>query len=142
VDPAGLKETVRTTVVRFLIICCGGALGSGARYLVSSWVARMAGSRFPLGTILINASGSFLLGLLAELALRGVVSFDLRLVLGTGVLGGYTTYSSFNHETLRLAGEGSRGGAVLNLAVTVAGCLVAGALGLFVGGLFPGGEGR
>jgi len=66
-----------------------------------------------------------------ELSLRtGTISPDLRLFLTTGIMGGYTTYSSFNYETLRLAEEGSLGLAALNLALTVAGCLVAGVLGL------------
>lgn len=116
---------------RFLLICAGGALGTGARFLLSSWIARLYGPQFPRGTILINVTGSFLIALVLELSLRtGAISPSLRLFLTTGVMGGYTTYSSFNYETLRLAEDGSLGLAALNLGVTVFGCLVAGVLGL------------
>lgn len=116
---------------RFLLICAGGALGTGARFLLSSWIARLYGPQFPRGTILINVTGSFLIALVLELSLRtGAISPNLRLFLTTGVMGGYTTYSSFNYETLRLAEDGSLGLAALNLGITVVGCLVAGVLGL------------
>jgi CrcB protein len=129
-------------VGRFLLICLGGALGTGARYLLSTWMARVFGPLFPLGTLLVNVTGSFLLSLVMELSLRtGAVSPNLRMFLATGVMGGYTTYSSFNHETLRLAEDGSWSLAALNLGVTVAGCLVAGLLGIYSARLLAGGAG-
>ncbi len=116
---------------RFLLICLGGALGTGARFLISTGMARAFGPEFPRGTILINVTGSFLIALILELSLRtGAISPGMRLFLTTGVMGGYTTYSSFNYETLRLAEDGSAGLAALNLVLTVVGCLVAGVLGL------------
>ncbi len=116
---------------RFLLICLGGALGTGARFLISSGMARAFGPQFPRGTILINVTGSFLIALVLELSLRtGAISPGMRLFLTTGVMGGYTTYSSFNYETLRLAEDGSYGLAALNLGLTVVGCLLAGLLGL------------
>ncbi len=121
-------------VNRFLLICFGGALGTGARFLVTTWAVQRAGTGFPAGTVLVNVTGSFLLALVMELALAGRVGPELRLFLGVGVMGGYTTYSSFNFETLRLSGE-SFGLAVLNVAVTLVGCLAAGALGAASGRL-------
>jgi CrcB protein len=119
-------------VLRLLLVCAGGALGSGARYLVSTWATRALGADFPRGTLLVNATGSFALALI--FALPGErVSPDLRLFLGAGVLGGYTTYSSFNTETLALFDQGSAGLAIANLALTTCGCLVAGLAGLAVG---------
>ncbi len=116
---------------RFLYICLGGALGTGARYLVASWVAQAFGSDFPRGTILINITGSFLIAVIMELSLSvGVIPPGVRLFLTTGIMGGYTTYSSFNYETLRLAEDGTWGLAALNVGVTVFGCLVAGIAGL------------
>ncbi len=116
---------------RFLLICLGGALGTGARFLISTGVARAFGPQFPRGTILINVTGSFLIALVLELSLRtGALSPGMRLFLTTGVMGGYTTYSSFNYETLRLAEDGTPGLAALNLLLTVVGCLLAGVLGL------------
>ncbi len=118
---------------RFLLVCLGGALGSGARYLVSTWVANALGSGFPKGTLAVNVTGSFLLSLVMVAALSGVASPNARLFLGTGVLGGYTTYSSFNYETLALVEQGSIGLAAANVALTIVGCLAAGLAGLALG---------
>ncbi len=116
---------------RFLFICLGGALGTGTRYLIATWVAQRFGPDFPRGTILINITGSFLIAVVMELSLAsGVISPGLRMFLTTGIMGGYTTYSSFNYETVRLAEQGTWALAVLNLGLTVGGCLVAGVLGL------------
>ena len=128
---------------RFLLICLGGALGTGARFLVSSGMARAFGPQFPRGTVLINVTGSFLIALVLELSLRtGAISPGMRLFLTTGVMGGYTTYSSFNYETLRLAEDGSYGLAALNLGLTVVGCLLAGVLGLVAARALSGAAGR
>jgi len=119
-------------VLRLLLVCAGGALGAGTRYLVSTWAARSFGAEFPRGTLLVNATGSFVLALL--FALRGeALSPELRLFLGAGVLGGYTTYSSFNYETLALLEQGSPWLAAANVTLTVAGCLAAGLAGLAAG---------
>jgi CrcB protein len=119
-------------VLRLLLVCLGGALGSGARYLVASWAARAFGAQVPLGTILVNLTGSFLLAFL--FALPGSrLGPDLRLFLGAGVCGGYTTYSSFNAETIALLEQGSAGLALGNVALTVVGCFVSGLAGLALG---------
>ncbi len=121
-------------MLRVLLVCAGGALGSGLRYLVSTWAARALGADFPRGTILVNATGSFVLA--AIFAIPGSrISPELRLFLGAGVLGGYTTYSSFNTETLALLDQGSPGLALANVGLTVAGCLVAGLAGFTAGRL-------
>lgn len=118
-------------VARFLLICLGGAIGTGARYMLAVWMARTAGTAFPYGTLLINAGGSFLLGLLMQLSLSTqMISADMRLIIGTGVLGGFTTYSTFNYETLALLREDAWGVAFVNAAATLIGCLAAGALGI------------
>ncbi len=117
---------------RLLLVCAGGALGSGARYLVSTWAARALGVDFPRGTLIVNAMGSFVLAFL--FALPGeALSPDARLFLGAGVLGGYTTYSSFNTETIALLDGGAPALALANVALTVLGCLVAGLAGLALG---------
>jgi CrcB protein len=114
-----------------VLVCVGGALGSGARYLVATSSAQAFGPDFPRGTILVNLAGSYLIALVMGLSLRtAAVSPDLRLFLTTGVMGGFTTYSSFNYETIRLLDEGATSYALLNLAVTVLGCLATGTLGL------------
>ena len=121
-------------MARLFLICGGGALGTGARYLLSSYVAERFGAGFPRGTLLINATGSFAIAFVMVLSLEaGLIPADLRLFLTTGVMGGYTTYSSFNYETLKLADQGAWELAALYLAATVAGCLVTGFLGLTAG---------
>jgi fluoride exporter len=119
---------------RFLLICLGGAVGTGARYLLSGWVPRALGAGFPLGTLFVNAIGSFLLAVIMHVGLTsGLLPPDARLVLGTGVMGGFTTYSTFNYETMQYLQEGALGLATLNVAVTLLGCLAAGGLGLALG---------
>ncbi|WP_041448497.1 fluoride efflux transporter CrcB [Anaeromyxobacter sp. Fw109-5] len=117
-------------MIRLLLVCAGGALGSGARYLVSTWAARALGADFPRGTLIVNVLGSFLLALLLGLAgTREAITPEARLFLGAGVLGGFTTYSSFNYETLALLERGVWPAAV-NVALTVLGCLAAGFAGI------------
>lgn len=115
---------------RLLLVCLGGAIGSGARYLVSTLAAR-AVAGYPLGTLVVNVTGSFLLAAIMGVSLgSGAIGPDLRAFLGAGVMGGFTTYSSFNYETLHFLDEGAIALALANLAITVAACLVSGALGL------------
>jgi CrcB protein len=117
--------------MRFLLVCLGGAAGTGARYLFGGWAQRTLGAGFPYGTLIINAVGSFLLVVIMHLSLEtGAISPDARAILGTGVMGGFTTYSTFNYETFRMIQQGSFGMGALYLAATVVGCLGAGALGL------------
>jgi CrcB protein len=121
-------------VLRLVLVCAGGALGSGARYLVSTWSARALGADFPRGTLIVNATGSFILAFLFTLP-GSRLGPDLRLFLGAGIMGGYTTYSSFNTETIALLEQGSTSLALANLALTVFGCLAAGLAGLALGRL-------
>jgi fluoride exporter len=118
-------------VLRFLLVCSGGALGSGARFLVSAGMVRAFGDDFPHGTLAVNLIGSFLLGVIMTASLEAdAISPDLRLFLGAGIMGGFTTYSSFNYELLALAGRGQVGLALLYGALTLVGCLLAGAAGM------------
>lgn len=120
-------------MARFLMICLGGAVGTGARYLLGGWAQRVWGAAFPYGTIIINALGSFLIVILMYLGIqRGAISPGLRLVLTTGIMGGFTTYSTFNYETIRLMQDGALGLAAMNVAATVVVCLLAGGLGVLV----------
>jgi fluoride exporter len=117
-------------MMRVLWISLGGAVGTAARYLLSGWLLRVLGPAFPYGTLAVNVIGSFLLGAIMHVGLNTtLLSPAARLVLGTGVMGGFTTYSTFNYETLQYAQEGAWGLAGLNLGVTVVTCLIAGLLG-------------
>lgn len=126
-------------MARFLWICLGGAAGTGARYLLSLWLLRVAGPGFPWWTLTVNVLGSFLMGILMEVARWTDMPPTLRLALVTGVMGGFTTYSAFNHETLQLFARSDwlLGGA--NVAGTFLACLAAGMLGMWVGRLLAGG---
>jgi CrcB protein len=115
---------------RFLLICLGGAIGTGARYALSTWLLHTYGPAFPYGTLAVNVLGSFFLGAIMVLGLStGHLSPTMRLTLGTGVMGGFTTYSTFNHETLHFIEQRAYRTAGLYVAVTLAACLLAGALG-------------
>lgn len=112
-------------------ICLGGAIGSGSRYLVGLWAAKTLGTGFPYGTLTVNIVGSFLISIVMALGTDyGAIPPPVRLFLATGVLGGFTTYSSFNYETLRLAQSGAWGVAALNLLGTWMACAAAGLAGL------------
>jgi len=120
-------------MARFLLVCAGGAFGTGARYLLVGWAQRVLGTAFPYGTLIINALGSFLIVILMHLSIqRGVISPDLRVILTTGVMGGFTTYSTFNYETVRLLQDGALGLGALNILATVVVCLLAGGLGVLI----------
>jgi CrcB protein len=126
-------------VARFILICLGGALGTGARYLVTGWAPRLLGPAFPYGTLVCNLLGSFLMGLLMTLGLGAeLLSPTTRLFLTTGALGGFTTYSSFNYETLELLQERDWLLLALQLGATVLGCLLFGFLGMALGGRLSG----
>lgn len=121
-------------MTRFLSICLGGALGTGARYLVSIWMVRWAGTDFPWGILAINLVGSFLLSLILVVALAtDALSPTLRMTLTIGVMGGFTTYFTFNQDTLTYFQQGDWRLGFANLGATVLGCLAAGWLGFAVG---------
>jgi fluoride exporter len=114
-----------------LVFLCGG-FGSAARYLMAGWVLRTFGAGFAYGTIAINTLGSFLIVLVMQLGMAQLISADTRIALATGVMGGFTTYSTFNYETLSFFQQGAWLLGALNVLVTVFICLAAGGLGLLL----------
>lgn len=115
---------------RFLWICLAGAFGTGARYLIALWAAQRLGSAFPYGTLILNLSGCFAIAALMHAALILGWPPTVRAAATIGFIGGFTTYSSFNYETMRLFEEGAPATAFVNLSVTVIGGFMAGWLGL------------
>lgn len=111
----------------------GAAFGAVARYLVDQAVARRLDRPFPAGTWIINMTGSFVLGLLAGLATHHGLAPDTVAIVGTGVCGGYTTFSTFAYESVRLMEEGSGLVALANLAGSLVAGLASAALGLGLG---------
>lgn len=117
--------------MRLFLICLGGAVGTGARYLTSLWAGAVFGAGFPAGTLIVNVVGSFLLGFIVQTSsATELIRPDLRLMLTTGVMGGFTTYSTFNYETTNYFRSGAWGLGIANAGVTFFGCLAAGLAGL------------
>lgn len=118
---------------KYVLVMLGGALGAGSRFAIGSLVARFYTAVFPLGTFLINISGSFLIGVLMMLFLqRPAISTSWRLFLVTGILGGYTTFSSFEWETLFAIRSGAGLVAIAYVLLSVALGLVAAWLGVML----------
>ncbi len=117
-------------------IFLGGGIGSVARYWISGAVANAFGQTFPWGTLLVNISGSFVIGLFAALTSpdgRWLVSGSVREFFMLGICGGYTTFSSFSLQTLNLAEDGEWFRAGANCVLSLVLCLVAVWLGHVVG---------
>jgi CrcB protein len=123
-------------VTPLVLVALGGALGSALRYLVATAALAWLGPAFPWGTLAVNLAGSFLIGLVQQLATEGLLlGEDARLFLTAGVLGGLTTYSAFSYETVRLLETGAWWPAWLNVLLTTAACLTLCFLGLTTGRL-------
>ena len=99
----------------FLVVFLGGGVGSVTRYLMSQWIGSLWDGNFPLGTFLINITGCFLIGFLGGFSEKVAVDPNLRLLLQTGFLGGFTTFSSFGVETFQLFRRGEAGVATINV---------------------------
>jgi len=113
-----------------LIVMAGGALGAGLRHLFGRAATLAFGSGFPWGTLGVNLFGGLAMGLLAGWLSRGGGGEAMRLLLGVGVLGGFTTFSAFSLDTVTLIERGAIGAAVGYVAVSVAGAIGALAIGL------------
>ena len=114
------------------VFVVAGAAGAVARYLLDRAVAERGRGAFPRGTLVVNVTGSLLLGVITGLALHHGLSKSAKIVLGTGFCGAYTTFSTFTFETVRLVEEGALAEAFRNAAGTLAGCAAAAAVGLAV----------
>jgi len=125
--------------MRLLLICLGGAIGTGARYLTSLWAAGAFGVAFPVGTFIVNIAGSFLIAFIMQTsAATELISPDVRIMLTTGVMGGFTTYSTFNYETTNYFRAGAWGLGAINAGATFFGCMAAGLAGLALARLIVG----
>ena len=118
----------------YLLVGIGGFLGSNARYLLAHWIGMRYGTSFPYGTMVINVTGSFIIGLfLVLISERFPVHPNWRLFFSVGFLGGYTTFSTFSFESLALIQHGfwflgvvnMVGSVVLGLTATLSGMLIA-----------------
>ena len=119
------------TPVAFLV---AAAVGACARYALVDWFGERYGQRFPWGTIAVNLSGCFVLGVIAGLVIHHGLSPDVRTAVGTGGLGAFTTFSAFSTDTVALV-EGDRASLTLalrNVAITIVGGIALAAIGIAV----------
>ena len=117
-------------MLEVVLVALGGAIGSAARYLVGGWFASRFGPAFPYGTFVINISGSFIIGLFLAFAQdRAWLSPYWRLFFAVGFVGGYTTFSTYEYEAVRLlqSGETALG------AIYMVGSMVTGAIAAIAG---------
>jgi CrcB protein len=113
----------------WIAVAALGAIGASGRFVLDTLISARSGSRYPLGTFVINTTGAFALGLLTGLALTG----DALLLAGTALLGSYTTFSTWMFETQRLAEDGGIAPAAVNVAAGLAAGVGAAALGRLIG---------
>jgi len=122
-------------MARVLWISLAGAAGTTVRYLLTMAITQRFGASFPAGTIVVNLTGCFIMAAVMTASAALGWSATVRMVVTVGFLGGFTTYSSFNQETLTMLTGGAASVAVLNVLITLAGGLAAGTLGLTAGRL-------
>ncbi len=126
-------RTLRRMLTPYLAIGVGGALGANARYLLASWATTQWGTHFPVATLLINVSGSFVLGVYLTLVTERFTGHPAtRLLVATGFLGAYTTFSTFSVEALRLIETGDAAAGLKYVASSVLLSIAAAAIGMIV----------
>lgn len=123
-------------VAIIILVGVAGGLGAATRFVVDGLVRSRARTALPVGTIIINVTGSFLLGLLAGAVIVHAAPAELQAIAGTGFLGGYTTFSTASFETVRLIQSRRTGLALLNGIGTAVAAVAAAAAGLALGSLF------
>lgn len=112
-----------------LLVAIGAAIGGAARYLIGGWLASLLGADFPWGTFFVNVTGAFVIGVVLVLVQGGALPAGARPFVAVGILGGYTTFSTYSYETLELITDGNYGVAVINVFVQ----LVLGLIGVYLG---------
>lgn len=106
-----------------LLVALGGSIGAVFRYLISIFMIQVFGSSFPFGTLLVNVLGSFLMGVIYALGQLSHISPELKALIGVGLLGALTTFSTFSNETLLLMQDGDWLKATLNVVLNLSLCL-------------------
>ena len=111
---------------KLILIALGGAAGSVLRYLVAGWMQKLFDTQFPVGTLTVNVTGCLCIGVLAAIfAGPHLLREEYKLALTIGVLGGFTTFSTFGLETFKFINEGQWGRAALNVLLSNGVCLIA-----------------
>jgi fluoride exporter len=119
----------------WFLVAVAGAVGAPLRYVVDVLVSERSAGTFPLGTMVVNISGAFALGLLTGLAMYHGLPKSSKEILGTGLIGAYTTFSTFSLETLQLLEDGEVQAAMTNVIASLLAGGLAAAAGIALGGL-------
>lgn len=119
--------------VQIVALCLAGGVGAALRFFVDGTIRHHSSGSYPVATMIINVSGSLILGLVTGLVLAGLVSHTWQLVIGTGLMGGYTTFSTASVETVRLAEDRRWWAATFNGLGMLALCVAAAAGGYLLG---------
>ena len=117
-------------MMNILVVGLGGFLGSVLRYLVALWTQAKGWTAFPWATLIVNIVGCFLITLILTVAAAVTMRTNLRLFLTTGIMGGLTTYSTFDYETTKFFQDGAPLSAFANIGATFVACFIAGLLGI------------
>lgn len=123
-------------MTKYVMVGVGGFLGAIARYALGAYIGGRYGVRFPLGTFIINVSGSFLLGVILTLLARTAASTYWTYLIAIGFIGAYTTFSTFEYETLRAIQDGQMMTGLLNVALSVIIGFIAVWIGVELGRVF------
>lgn len=127
---------VTNPLINYLAIAIGGAIGACLRFAISEWMLHLFGRAFPFGTLLVNILGSFVIGLLYGLLLTEQIAPNpWRIFVGIGVLGAFTTFSTFSMDTVLLLQQGDWLKAVANVVLNLVLCLTLAWLGLKLGSM-------
>jgi CrcB protein len=123
------------TPLLFAVAAVAGGVGAALRFFLDGLLKAHMPAAFPYGTALINLSGSFILGLLTGLAGNGWLPPEIAIIIGSGLLGGYTTFSTASYETIRLAQEHRYRAALINGLGVLISCTLAALFGIWIGTL-------
>ena len=133
----GTCDRTLENMQNYVLVFVGGGVGAAARYWLSGWVPGKLESDLPVGTLAVNILGCFLIGLLmSAFEERFLAQPSVRIFLTIGILGGFTTFSTFSFETVALIRDGEVLFAMLNVIVSIITCIGGTAMGMYIGRLF------